>query len=395
MNDKQKKYLYYPNIKIKEDYYNFYNLGIECKRNKQYDMADKIYKIIIKTWGETGILDAGIAKNLAVRGDYIQSIQFFEKAIESYEYSIKKKDTDFEFLGINQTNYLDELHRHKKTIEDIKDNKLNREEKFRYLASISGDEKFEPPSEKDYQNAIVIFLDLLGSKESANDFDKLFKSNMIFKEKIKGMDYPYNKNISRRIFVLSDCCFIIYKEIDIEDKKSKKIIKDILVDVGKLAIELLNEKIIFRGGIAYGKIWNDSEGMFGEAANKAYLLESVKARYIRICIDDEIIKKFPCFIHKDKLILKDHDKENYLNIFYLTQIGSIYSGENEKGEYAKNIKSFIEIEINKYKEKIRDIIDNKNSEISLNYDETFKNIGHILQKYNWFKMYIEETLNTN
>jgi hypothetical protein len=394
MNDNQKKYLYYPNIEIKEDYYNFYNLGIECKRNKQYDMADKIYQIIIKTWGETGILDAGIAKNLAVRGDYIQSIQFFEKAIESYKYSILEKDNDFEFLKINQTNYLDELYRHKKTVEDIKNNKLNRKEKFRYLASISGDVKFEPPSERDYQKAIVIFLDLLGSKELANDFDKLFKSNMIFKEKIKGMDYPYDKNISRKIFVLSDCCFIIYKEIDIEDKKSKRIINDILIDVAKLAIELLNEKIIFRGGIAYGKIWNDSEGMFGEAANKAYLLESTKAKYIRICIDNEIIKKMPCFVN-NKLIIEDYDKENYLNIFYLTQIGDKYNGENKKGEYAKNIQLFIETEINKYKGKIRDIIDNKNRKISLDYDETLKKIGHILQKYNWFENYIENILNNN
>lgn len=394
MNDSQKKYLYYPSIKIKEDYYSFYNLGIECKRNKQYDMADKIYKIIIKTWGETGILDAGIAKNLAVRGDYIQAIHFFEKAIESYKYSILKKDCDFEFLRIKETNYLNELNRHKQTIENIKNNKLNRKEKFKYLASISGDEKFEPPSEKDYQNAIVIFLDLLGSKESANDFDKLFKSNMIFKEKIKAMNYPYNKNISRKIFVLSDCCFIIYKEIDIEDKASKEVIQDILIDIGKLAIELLNEKIIFRGGIAYGKIWNDSEGMFGEAANKAYLLESVKAKYIRICIDKEIIKKIPCFVN-NKLILEDYDKESYLNIFYLTQIGNKYSGENVEREYIKNIKLFIEGEINKYKEKIRDVIDNKSGKISLDYDEVLKRIGHILQKYNWFENYIENILNSN
>ena len=90
-----------------------------------------------------------------------------------------------------------------------------------------------------------------------------------------------------------------------------------------------------------------------------------------------------------------YDKENYLNIFYLTQIGDKYNGENKKGEYAKNIQLFIETEINKYKGKIRDIIDNKNRKISLDYDETLKKIGHILQKYNWFENYIENILNNN
>lgn len=389
MENNTVRYLYYPNPKIEKEYFKFYDLGKDCKRKKQYDMADKIYKIIIETWGETGILDVGIAKNLASRGDYPQAIEFLKKAISSFEYSLSQNDQTPSFQKLKLTNYRNELSRHLKTIQKINAKELSREEKFKYLSSISGDKDFELPSEKDYQNALVIFIDLLGTKEKVNNFDELFNSNMIFKDKIQKMESPYFKNISRKSFTLSDCCFIIYKEIKIDGENAEEIIKEILICLGKLSVELLNKEIVFRGGISYGKIWNDSEGMFGEAANKAYILESTKSKYIRICIDKVITETFPNLIGDSKLIWKDDSGENYLNIFYLTQIDKTYSGESKKGDYLKNIEIFIKNKVKEYKREIKNIIENKD-ESSLDYDDILKKYGHILQKYVWFERYIKK-----
>jgi hypothetical protein len=53
----------------------------------------------------------------------------------------------------------------------------------------------------------------------------------------------------------------------------------------ELAVKMISQKIVFRGGITYGKVFHDSELIFGPAMNCAYRLESEEANYPRIIID--------------------------------------------------------------------------------------------------------------
>ena len=144
---------------------------------------------------------------------------------------------------------------------------------------------------------------------------------MIFRNKVQKIENVGKEIFTRKVFAFSDCCFIIFKQkYKNKDIFEESVIKEILISFSKVCVELLKEKIFFRGGIAYGDIWNDMEGMFGPAANEAYLLESKFSKYIRIGIDKEIAE----LAYKDTgtIVLYDEkEKLYYLNIFYLTEQG--------------------------------------------------------------------------
>ena len=187
----------------------------------------------------------------------------------------------------------------------------------------------------------------------------------------------------------SDCCFIIFKQkYKNKDIFEESVIKEILISFSKVCVELLKEKIFFRGGIAYGDVWNDMEGMFGPAANEAYLLESKFSKYVRIGINKEIAE----LVYKDTdtIVLYDEkEKLYYLNIFYLTEQGKLYVNENKCGEYLENIHAHVKEVMKQYKKKMRDIIENKEN-IPLESISLLEKYGHILQKYLWFNNYLQE-----
>lgn len=53
---------------------------------------------------------------------------------------------------------------------------------------------------------------------------------------------------------------------------------------------IMKHKVIFRGGITFGKIFHDAELLFGPAMNCAYRLESVEAKFPRIVIDERALQ---------------------------------------------------------------------------------------------------------
>lgn len=374
-------YKYYPDVpgsnKI-EQYLNLLYLGQKYKRCKQYDIADDIYNTIIQNFGETGVLDVAIAKNLASRGDYDQAIEYFQRALDSYNISENI---------LREEGYDATISNHLKILKNR--DKISHDKFLKYLTGISGDKDYACVDEKNYSKSIVIFIDLLGTKESENNFKKLFSANMIFRNKVQKIENIGKEIFTRKVFAFSDCCFIIFKQkYKDEDIFEENVVKEILISFSKVCIELLKEKIFFRGGIAYGDIWNDMEGMFGPAANEAYLLESKFSNYIRIGINKEIAELV--YKNTDTIVLYDEkEKLYYLNIFYLTGQGQIYVNENKCGEYLENIHTHVKEVMKEYKKKIRDIIENKEN-IPLESISLLEKYGHILQKYLWFNNYLQE-----
>lgn len=374
-------YKYYPDVPGTnkfEQYLNLLYLGQKYKRCKQYDIADDIYNTIIQNFGETGVLDVAIAKNLASRGDYDQAIEYLQRALDSYNISNSL---------LREEGYDVTISEHLKILKNR--NKISHDEFLKYLTGISGDKDYAYVDEKNYSKSIVIFIDLLGTKESENNFKELFSANMIFKNKVQKIENIGKEIFTRKVFAFSDCCFIIFKQkYKNKDIFEESVIKEILISFSKVCVELLKEKIFFRGGIAYGDIWNDMEGMFGPAANEAYLLESKFSKYIRIGINKEIAE----LVYKktDTIVLYDEkEKLYYLNIFYLTEQGKLYVNENKCGEYLENIHAHVKEVMKQYKKKIRDIIENKEN-IPLESISLLEKYGHILQKYLWFNNYLQE-----
>ena len=198
-------------------------------------------------------------------------MEFCQRALDSYNISENI---------LREEGYDATISNHLKILKNR--DKISHDKFLKYLTGISGDKDYACVDEKNYSKSIVIFIDLLGTKESENNFKKLFSANMIFRNKVQNRKYR-KRNFYKKSFYFSDCCFIIFKQkYKDEDIFEENVVKEILISFSKVCIELLKEKIFFRGGIAYGDIWNDMEGMFGPAANEAYLLESKFSNYIRI-----------------------------------------------------------------------------------------------------------------
>ena len=149
---------------------------------------------------------------------------------------------------------------------------------------------------KSYSKYLVIFVDILGSK-NRNNFEEAYKINKIFHEEFarnKENDKESNKYF-RKIYSFSDCAYIFYgfrEGISDELKNESELFKVALCNCEPIFLRFINERIIFRGGVAYGDAYVDPDKsmFFGDAVNRAYKLESEIAMHPRIVIEEDIAK---------------------------------------------------------------------------------------------------------
>lgn len=147
----------------------------------------------------------------------------------------------------------------------------------------------EPKSFSDY---LVIFIDILGS-QNRTEFQEMYQINKIFHEefeKNQGNDMEHTV-YRRKIYTFSDCAYIFYgfkDGITDERKDLGKLFTVALCNCESIFLQLLKEKIIFRGGVSYGDAYVDKKRsmFFGSAVNKAYKLESEVAIHPRVIIDE-------------------------------------------------------------------------------------------------------------
>ena len=149
--------------------------------------------------------------------------------------------------------------------------------------------------EQKFRKVVTIFIDILGS-QNRESFDAWYHVMSIFSamiEREKELDKTHSWTVYKReTHVFSDCAYIIYDyKDDIED--SRKDIYELMgiacYNTEKVLYEFLKNGFIARGAITHGDLFYDNERniWFGPAMNRAYFLESKKARFPRVIIDPE------------------------------------------------------------------------------------------------------------
>lgn len=215
-----------------------------------------------------------------------------------------------------------------------------------------------------YENRIVLFLDILGfkaiidktvikDKDKTTDIENLYKNLTLIKsllietlkkDKIKVrpmMDEAKNtvKNFSLKVTQFSDSIIISF--LNDNNETLLKLIRAIQ----ELIINLANEGLICRGAISYGKLIHDDKLIFGPALNDAYETETRAAIYPRIIMDKSIIElgnigSLKIFdksrkTKKDLILnyLKQDTDDKYYVDYFPTDIGSY--------KYMTNIKIYL------------------------------------------------------
>ncbi|WHZ39123.1 hypothetical protein QNM34_13750 [Rahnella bonaserana] len=124
---------------------------------------------------------------------------------------------------------------------------------------------------KQYENMVVIFLDILGSKEMSS-FEEKYKIHRIFHESVKTsqdlQDTEEKDHVAytRKLFSFSDCAyFFFYKykpNIDESRKDINKLFQVALFNTSLMTLRLLNEGYLIRGGVTYGSAYFDELSFF-------------------------------------------------------------------------------------------------------------------------------------
>lgn len=238
---------------------------------------------------------------------------------------------------------------------------------------------------------IVAFLDILGFKERINNFlnhkDQQILSilkSALDDSKKRVIDpfenYFNNSAIKINIKQFSDCISISIPYYENEDIFYAKFI--LLINMLRMYQTLLfNKNIYIRGAISSGKHYEDENMIFSEGLIKSHLIESKKAIYPRILIDDNLFKEFKTKIDKKKLrkynsylfqtFVYDWDDsifinpfkkpkvppedEEYPNVIFgiidrVEDLKKLTSGMEDLKDISKNVKN----EITRYKRQIRE-----------------------------------------
>ena len=184
-----------------------------------------------------------------------------------------------------------------------------------------------------YRKMVVIFVDLLGTKNNKNFKDK-YLIHRLFHSEAKTNE---ERNLSyviydRKVYSFSDCAyfFYYYKE-GVEDsrKNDMKLIQIAMSNTSLSLLRILNAGYLVRGGITFGDAYFDELGFFGPAVEQAYGLECNYADVPIITLNPQLGEKFYeweksetdmnivnlLMTSRPMLVEKDKDKY-FLNIFY-------------------------------------------------------------------------------
>lgn len=158
-------------------------------------------------------------------------------------------------------------------------------------------------NDKTYTNCLVIFIDMLGTK-AKKDIDSIYFDYSVFHSTILNKDTKFitdgraggivsGEKIRIHTHTFSDCAYILYK-YDNETLNTPEdlglLIDNSLCHFERIILKLLNNGIIFRGGISYGKVFYEKENniLFGPAINEAFLLEDLHAKNPRILVSSSV-----------------------------------------------------------------------------------------------------------
>src|SRR5690606_10023546 len=150
-------------------------------------------------------------------------------------------------------------------------------------------------------NRIVLFLDILGFKNIIDDTvnkenDVEEKIEFLYKNlndirgfllerlKSKYTFYRPGRNYSIKVTQFSDSIIISFLN------DNNETLSELIRTIQELIIRQINNKILCRGAISYGKLIHENKVIFGPALNDAYETETKASIYPRIILDKSIIE---------------------------------------------------------------------------------------------------------
>ncbi|MED3198991.1 hypothetical protein ACWKTL_14875 [Bacillus toyonensis] len=140
-----------------------------------------------------------------------------------------------------------------------------------------------------YENRIIVFIDILGFKEHINktqgnpEYFSKMRNTLNFISELKNPLWGGEEN-GRQVTVFSDSIVISYP-IELEGS-----VYSLLLDVINIQLEMTNVGILMRGGLTFGDVCHKDNIVFGPAMIDAYELESKAANYPRVVINKDVFQ---------------------------------------------------------------------------------------------------------
>lgn len=173
----------------------------------------------------------------------------------------------------------------------------------------------------EYQKKVIIYIDLLGFKDfihfthktANNQSGKISRVFNFFNFLKKLVDQGQSLTKSKVISHFSDLIVISFDAQDFEA------FHDEIKDIQTIISNCIVNGFFVRGSVIYGEIVHTPEIIFGPGLIEAYQLETEKAVFPRVIIDETIIKDFndvkPSKFDIEDIVNIDNDGLYYVDYF--------------------------------------------------------------------------------
>lgn len=249
-----------------------------------------------------------------------------------------------------------------------------------------------------YQKMVVIFVDLLGTKNNKKFEDK-FSIHRLFHGEVKINEKRNLERViyDRKIYSFSDCAYFFYYYKDGIDDKRKDDMKLLQIAISNTSyslLRILHAGYLVRGGIAFGDAYFDELGFFGPAVEEVYELECNYADIPIIALNSVLGRQFYTWEEsqtnmeivnllmssRPMLVERENDKY-FLNMFY----------QLETFSPSLNLETEI-VDINRIKQSLFKVIA-RDKAIYKEQRLKNKNKSTIYEKLNWLESYLESKHN--
>lgn len=250
-----------------------------------------------------------------------------------------------------------------------------------------------------YQKMVVIFVDLLGTKNNEMFEDK-FLIHRLFHSEARVNEERNLKHViyERKVYSFSDCAyfFYYYKEgIDESRKDDMKLLQIAMYNTSLSLLRIFNAGYLVRGGITFGDAYFDELGFFGPAVEEAYRLESGYADVPMIALSPLLGKSFyiweesqtsmeivNLFMTSRAMLVERENDKYFLNIFYQLEAYTSSLSLESDSVGIDEIKQILFKVISRDKDRYKD-----------KHESRKENKSTIYEKLDWMEKYLKSKHN--
>lgn len=190
-----------------------------------------------------------------------------------------------------------------------------------------------------YEERFVAFIDILGFGDwvSRAHSDPAMRRNIV--EALRAA-----RNVASPTGGESGLLLHFFSDSVIASAKPSAVgLWHLLLSVDSLAWNLLQQDVWIRGGVASGGMFVDADIAFGTGINKAYRLESMIAKYPRVVLNGDVLKKVADYAaqfdwasaYASSRIHRDADGVYFLN--YLNEVSAANGMKSASSHGAENL----------------------------------------------------------